>query len=88
MWSKGAAPPAQHVAHNGLGRLVSRPLFVPPFLLCFFTTLSTPNREVNILRFWDSLLTLVTKVHMALISNAHQKKKHIKRKIKTRERRT
>ncbi len=25
MWSKGAARPAQHVAHNGLGRLASRP---------------------------------------------------------------
>lgn len=63
MWSKGAAWPAQHVAHNGLGVLVSS----PPLLFYFSTTLSAPNREVNVLKFRDSHLMLVTKVHLALI---------------------
>lgn len=80
MWSKGAAQPAQHVAHNGLGRPVSRPLLLPPLLLieklfsfflqqhCQPTTGKRTSSD-----FRDSLLMLVTKVGTALISNAHQK---------------
>lgn len=74
MRSNGAARPAQHVAHNGLGRLASSPPLSSLLLFYFSTTLSTPSREVNILRFRDLHLTLVTKVHLALIPNAHQKK--------------
>lgn len=77
-WSKGEAQPAQHVAHNGLARLVSHlhPLCLASFVSFFFyLTLSTPNKDVNILTFRDSHLTLDTKVHLALILNAHQKKK-------------
>lgn len=42
MRSNGAARPAQHVAHNGLGRLASSPPpLVPPFVLFFYNTVNT-----------------------------------------------
>lgn len=64
------------------GRPAAPPL-VPPFVLFFYNTVSTrqgsePPRTEEV-----SHLTLETKVHLALISNAHQKPGE--RKMKTRE---
>lgn len=49
-------------------------------LLLFYFFYNTVHRDVNIFRFRDSHLTLETKVHLALILNAHQK--HEKEKSK------
>lgn len=75
--------PAQHVAHNGLGGDGGggggwRASLVPPFyVFIFLQHCRHPTGKWTSSVFFfnkrDSHLTLATKVHLALIPNAHQK---------------